>query len=131
MEQWSIQDLDFSVDDFTMECAYDLLIPFVYKSGQYVCRLVPLRSCQIDHKHSVKVHLLKLSDGRPHARAKKPLLEYKIPFDPTERGWGVEVVVWGNKFGCLFTSALENEWVDNLVVWDWVTGDLVRVRVFL
>jgi len=37
MEEWAIQDLDFSVDDFTMECAYDLLTAFTYKSGQYVC----------------------------------------------------------------------------------------------
>jgi len=36
MEEWSIRDLDFFVDDFTMECAYDLLTVFVYKSGQCV-----------------------------------------------------------------------------------------------
>jgi len=77
---------------------------------------------------SVKVHLLKLSDGKPHPRAQNPLLEYKIPLTPTERGWGLEVVIWENRLGCLFTSALENEWVDTLVVWDWTTGDLVRVR---
>jgi hypothetical protein len=77
---------------------------------------------------SVKVHLLKLSDGKPHARAEKPLLEYEIPLSPTERGWKLEVVIWENKLGCLFTSAFEKEWVDCLVVWDWTTGDLVRVR---
>jgi len=47
MEEWSIQDLDFSVDDFTMECAYDLLTAFTYKSGQYAHRLVTLSPCQI------------------------------------------------------------------------------------
>jgi len=45
MEEWSIQDLDFSVDDFTMECAYDLLTAFVYKSGQCVYLLFPSLPC--------------------------------------------------------------------------------------
>jgi len=74
------------------------------------------------------VHLLKLSDGMPHPRAKNPVLEYNIPLTPTERGWGLGVVIWENKLGRLFTSALENELVDILVVLDWTIGDLVRVR---
>lgn len=129
MEEWSVQDLDFPIDDFTMEGAYDLLTVFTYKSGQYVYRLSPLLRFQIDHRPSVKVHLLKLSDGGPHPRARNPLLEYEIPLTPTESGWGLEVVIWENRLGCLFTSALENQWVDSLVVWDWTTGDLVRVRL--
>lgn len=36
MEEWSIQDLDFSIDDFTMECAFDLLAAIVYKTGRCV-----------------------------------------------------------------------------------------------
>ena len=74
------------------------------------------------------MHLLKLSDGKPHPRAKNPLLEYEIPLTPTERGWELGVVIWENKLGCLFTSTLHNELVDILVVWDWTSGDLVRVR---
>lgn len=34
MEKWTIQDLDFSIEDFTMECAYDLLAAFSFKTGQ-------------------------------------------------------------------------------------------------
>ena len=127
MEEWSIEDLDFSIDDFTMESAYDLLTVFTYKSGQYVYRLLPSLPCYTDHRPSVKVHLLKLSDGKPHPRARNPLLEYEIPLSPTENGWRLEVVIWENRLGCLFTSALENQWVDSLVVWDWTTGDLIRV----
>ena len=41
MEEWSIQDLDFSPDDFTMDCTYDLLAALIYKSGQYAYRLLP------------------------------------------------------------------------------------------
>lgn len=128
MEEWSIQDLAFSVDDFTMECAYDLLAAIIYKSGRYASRLLPFL-CQVYHQYSVKVHLLKLSDGKPHPRAQMPLLEYEIPLSPTQRDWELEVVICKNKLGCLFTSASENEWVDNLAVWDWTTGDLVQVRV--
>lgn len=128
MEEWSIQDLDPPVDDFTMECAYDLLTVFAYKSGQYVYRLLPSLPSQTNRRSSVKVHLLRLSDGKPHPRARKPLLEYEIPLSPTEGGWGLEIVIWENRLGCLFTSALENKWVDSLVVWDWTTGDLVQVR---
>ena len=131
MEEWTIADLDFSVDDFTMECAYDLLTAFVYKSGQYAYHLITSPPCQTHHQRSVKVHLLKLSDGKPHPRAKMPLLEYEIPLTPTEHGWELEVVIWGDQLGCLFTSAFENEWVDNLVVWNWTTGDLVRVRAII
>lgn len=128
MEEWSVRDLEFSVDDFTMECAYDLLAALVYKSGRYAHRLLPSASLD-SYQRSVKVHLLKLSDGKPHPRAKMPLLEHEIPFSPTESGWELEVIIWENKLGCLFTSALDNEWVDNLVVWDWTTGKLVQVRV--
>jgi len=128
MEEWSIRDLDFSVDDFTMECAYDLLTAFVYKSGQ--CVHFPSPRCLVRFiTSSVKVHLLRLSDGDPHPCAKKPLLEYEIPLSPTERGWALEVVIRENRLGCLFTSALGNECADHLVVWDWTTGDLVKVRV--
>lgn len=74
------------------------------------------------------MHLLNLSDGKPHSRAKRPLLEYDIPLNPTENGWDLEMVIWENRLGCLFTSTLENEWVDSLVVWDWTSGDLIRVR---
>lgn len=73
------------------------------------------------------MHLLKLSDGKPHPRAKNPLLEYDIPLTPTERGWELGVVIWEDKLGCLFTSTLEKELVDTLVVWDWTSGDVVRV----
>ena len=45
MEEWTIQDLDFSIDDFTMECAHDLLVVFVYKTGRYVYRLSPSLPC--------------------------------------------------------------------------------------
>lgn len=128
MEEWSINDIGFSIDDFTMECAYDLLTVITYKSGQYAYRLSPPLPCHIDHWPSVKVHLLKLSDGKPHPRARNPLLEYEIPLIPTLNGWRLEVVIWENRLGCLFTSALEDEWVDSLVIWDWTTGDLVRVR---
>lgn len=48
MEEWSIQDLDLNIDDFTMECAYDLLTAIAYKSGQYVYHLLPSLSCWID-----------------------------------------------------------------------------------
>jgi hypothetical protein len=41
MEEWSIQDLDFFVEDFIMESAYDLLIPTNYKTGKYAYRLLP------------------------------------------------------------------------------------------
>lgn len=41
MEEWTIQDLDFSIEDFTMECAYDLLVAFLFKTGQYVCPSLP------------------------------------------------------------------------------------------
>jgi hypothetical protein len=128
MEEWSIKDFGFSIDDFTMECAYDLLTVFTYKSGQYVYRLFPSLPYHIDHQLSVKVRLLKLSDGKPHPRARNPVLEHEIPLNPTENGWGLEVAIWENRLGCLFTSALEDRWVDSLVVWDWTTGDLVRVR---
>lgn len=83
----------------------------------------------IDHRHSVKTHLLKLSDGKPHPRAKEPLLKYDIPLNPTENGWQIEAVIWENRLGCLFTSASRSESVDSLAVWDWKTGDLLRVRV--
>ena len=42
MKEWSLTDLDFPIDDFTMECAYDLLAVFTYKSGQYVCVSFPV-----------------------------------------------------------------------------------------
>lgn len=74
------------------------------------------------------MHLLKLTDGKPHPRARKPLLTYNIPLDPTESGWQIESIILGNRLGCLFTSTSQNESVDTLVVWDWTTGDLVRVR---
>lgn len=41
MEEWSVQDLDFSIDDFTMESAYDLLAALVYKTGRCVHHLPP------------------------------------------------------------------------------------------
>lgn len=41
MEEWSVSDLDFSIDDFAMECAYDLLTVFTYKTGQYVYHFLP------------------------------------------------------------------------------------------
>ncbi|KAF9783672.1 hypothetical protein BJ322DRAFT_1219350 [Thelephora terrestris] len=117
MEEWSVQDLDFPIDDFTMEEAYDLLTVFIYKTGQYV-------HCLLLRMH---VHLLKLSDGKPHPRARKPLLEYEIPLNHTVHGWELEAVIWENKLGCLFTSTSANESVDALVIWDWTTGDLIRV----
>jgi hypothetical protein len=78
--------------------------------------------------YSVKVHLLKLSDGKLHPRARKPLLEFEIPLSPTQNGWQLESFIWENRLGCLFTSILGDDMVDCLVVWDWTTGDLVRVR---
>ena len=128
MEEWTIQGLDFSVEDFTMECAYDLLTAFAYKSGQSVYCLIYLSSCPAHPKRSVEAHLLKLSNGKPHPTQKNPLLEYEIPLTPTERGWELGTVIWENELGCLFTSALEKELVDTLVVWDWNSGDIVRVR---
>ena len=127
MKEWTIQGLDFSVDDFRMECAYDLLTAVAYKSGQYVYCLIYLSSRPAHPKHSVKVHLLRLSNGKPHPRAKNPLLEYEIPLTPTERGWELGVVIWENKLSCLFTSALQKELVDTLVVWDRTSGNIVRV----
>jgi hypothetical protein len=41
MEEWSVTNLDFPIDDFTMECAQDLLTVFTYKTGQYVYRFLP------------------------------------------------------------------------------------------
>lgn len=41
MREWIIQDLDFLVDDFTMDSAYDLLTAFTYKTGQCVYLLLP------------------------------------------------------------------------------------------
>ena len=64
----------------------------------------------------------------PTPAQKKSLLEYEIPLTPTKRGRELGVVVWENELGCLFTSALENELMDTLVVWNWTSGDLVRVR---
>jgi len=110
MEKWSVANLDFSVDDFTMECSCDLLTALTYKTGH------------------VQVHLFKLSDGKPHPRARRPLLKYDIPLNPTENGWQIEAVICENRLGCLFTSiANHQESVDHLVVWDWTTGDLVKV----
>lgn len=45
MEEWSITDLDFSIDDFAMEPAYGLLTLITYKTGQYVS-LPPLNMSQ-------------------------------------------------------------------------------------
>jgi hypothetical protein len=80
---------------------------------------------------SVKVHLLKLSDGKPHPRARRPILKYDILLSPTESGQHIESTIWGNRLGCPFTSTSENESADILAVWDWTSGDLVRVRAFL
>lgn len=80
------------------------------------------------HWHSVEVHLFKLSDGKPHPRARTPLLRHDIPLEPTECGWQIEAVIWENGLGCLFTSNLENELVNILIVWDWATGNIVQVR---
>lgn len=41
MEVWTLKNLDFTIDDFTMECAHDLLTIFTYKTGQYVYHLLP------------------------------------------------------------------------------------------
>lgn len=52
-----------------------------------------------------------------------------IPLNPTGNGWSLDVIIWESRIGCLFTSALGDQWVDSLVVWDWMTGDLVQVRL--
>ena len=127
VEEGSIRDLDYFVEDFTTECTYDLLVAFAIK---------PDRTCDVHPPYcvsrlatcSVKAHPLTLSDGKPRPRARKMLLEFGIPLCSTEGGWELDVVVWESRLGCLFTPAKKSELVDSLIIWDWTAGDLVQAR---
>ena len=66
----------------------------------------PLSPCWVHRQRSVRVRLLKLTNGKPHSRAKNPFLECDIPLTPTEPDWELGLVVWENELGCLSTSRI-------------------------
>ncbi|KAJ7179208.1 hypothetical protein C8R46DRAFT_1072889 [Mycena filopes] len=105
-EEWSITDLSFGVNDFSMDFSMDLLLVV-----------------QVDSLTSIVVHLLSLRTGRPHPLARQPQLSVQVdPLMPS-LAYSFQIRIFGEFIGVM-TEPEDGD--PELHVWEWKSGLLKR-----
>ncbi|KAG8995820.1 hypothetical protein FRB94_008760 [Tulasnella sp. JGI-2019a] len=118
---WTIPDLGVDTQDFGMDPNQNLLILMEH---------APSRT-RDNNNPTVSVHLLNLRDeyATPHSLARTPLLEFQPRVYSSTYRHGVQVV--GDVLAVLFCPetfkrpANATGVVDELVIWNWKTGDCI------
>ncbi|GJJ14999.1 hypothetical protein Clacol_009270 [Clathrus columnatus] len=116
LEQWSLNNLEMSIRDFTIDPLVDLIA--------LVEQVMEPRD-----QYPFRLHLRQLSDGRPHPMAAQSTLTIGMKtIDPTECVFGIQLQE--TSVGVLIKqqAGVADDY-DYLAVWNWQTGDLELTKV--